>query len=220
MPWSSSGASFALQGHQRLFDGTSPEPEEPLQVRSGDGFEGRARHVAGAGAVMGQCCPSRRGGAGVTRGSAPSTIAILAAAAAALVPSTGRAVLGIAGAPGAGKSTLAELLVSELARTHEPDWVAHVPMDGFHLSPTSSSHASTRWDGKALPIRSTTWVTPILWNGSAPKPPQTSMPRVLIALSTNHSQPPLSSHRSPDSSSPKATTSCSTPVPGRGRARR
>ncbi|MFE1249299.1 nucleoside/nucleotide kinase family protein [Streptomyces sp. NPDC058735] len=44
-----------------------------------------------------------------------------------------RALLGIAGSPGAGKSTLAEHLVRELNGTDEP-WVAHVPMDGFHLS--------------------------------------------------------------------------------------
>ncbi|MFC7845779.1 nucleoside/nucleotide kinase family protein [Streptomyces sp. NPDC057382] len=44
-----------------------------------------------------------------------------------------RAILGIAGSPGAGKSTLAECLVRELNGTGEP-WVAHVPMDGFHLA--------------------------------------------------------------------------------------
>ncbi|CAM5587312.1 Nucleoside/nucleotide kinase family protein OS=Streptomyces tendae OX=1932 GN=GUR47_04810 PE=4 SV=1 [Streptomyces tendae] len=44
-----------------------------------------------------------------------------------------RAILGIAGSPGAGKSTLAGQLVRELNGTGEP-WVAHVPMDGFHLA--------------------------------------------------------------------------------------
>lgn len=58
----------------------------------------------------------------------------LAARAVALVPEGGRAILGIAGTPGAGKTTLAELLVAEVARTHGPDWVAHVPMDGYHLA--------------------------------------------------------------------------------------
>ncbi len=62
------------------------------------------------------------------------SLAALAAAASALVPECGRAILGIAGPPGAGKTTLAELLVAEVARTHGTDWVAHVPMDGFHLA--------------------------------------------------------------------------------------
>src|SRR4051794_10712731 len=56
-----------------------------------------------------------------------------------LVSGGRRAVLGITGAPAAGKTTLAQELVRALA----PDppaglvpggWVAHVPMDGFHLA--------------------------------------------------------------------------------------
>ena len=58
----------------------------------------------------------------------------LAAAAAGLVPERGRTVLGIAGAPGAGKSTLVEALLAQLAEEHGAGWVAHVPMDGFHLA--------------------------------------------------------------------------------------
>ena len=41
-----------------------------------------------------------------------------------------RAVLGIVGAPAAGKTTLAQ----ELVRAIAGDGVAHVPMDGFHLA--------------------------------------------------------------------------------------
>lgn len=48
----------------------------------------------------------------------------------ALVEDGRRAVLGIAGAPAAGKTTLAE----ELVKAIDSDWVAHVPMDGFHLA--------------------------------------------------------------------------------------
>src|SRR5690349_22472308 len=44
-------------------------------------------------------------------------------------PAHGRAVLGITGPPGAGKSTLTEALLAELG----PD-VGHLPMDGFHLA--------------------------------------------------------------------------------------
>jgi pantothenate kinase len=43
-----------------------------------------------------------------------------------------RAILGIAGCPAAGKSTLAELLVGGLAAAGVP--AALVPMDGFHLA--------------------------------------------------------------------------------------
>jgi pantothenate kinase len=57
----------------------------------------------------------------------------------ALATGGGRAVLGLTGAPAAGKTTLAENLVAALAPT-PPDgltpyeWVAHVPMDGYHLA--------------------------------------------------------------------------------------
>ena len=61
-------------------------------------------------------------------------IEALATAAVALVAERRRVVLGIAGAPGAGKSTLAEGLVRAVAAAMGDDWVAHVPMDGFHLA--------------------------------------------------------------------------------------
>lgn len=44
-----------------------------------------------------------------------------------------RVLLGIAGAPGAGKTTLAERLVSAV-REDGRFRAAHVPMDGFHLA--------------------------------------------------------------------------------------
>ena len=49
--------------------------------------------------------------------------------AATLARRPGRAVLGITGPPGVGKSTLAERLVTELAGD-----AAYLPMDGFHLA--------------------------------------------------------------------------------------
>jgi pantothenate kinase len=49
-----------------------------------------------------------------------------------------RALLGIAGAPGAGKTTLARALLQALVAAPPvgagPEWVAHVPVDGYHLA--------------------------------------------------------------------------------------
>ncbi|MDJ0343686.1 nucleoside/nucleotide kinase family protein [Streptomyces sp. H10-C2] len=54
----------------------------------------------------------------------------------ALVPSIPgrRALLGLAGAPAAGKSTLARRLVDGVNARLGSDMAAYVPMDGFHLS--------------------------------------------------------------------------------------
>ncbi|MGN6407299.1 MAG: nucleoside/nucleotide kinase family protein [Curtobacterium sp.] len=45
-----------------------------------------------------------------------------------------RSVLGIAGAPGAGKSTLARRIVAEVDAVHGTGTAVQVPMDGFHLA--------------------------------------------------------------------------------------
>ncbi|MEU1165616.1 nucleoside/nucleotide kinase family protein [Streptomyces sp. NPDC005921] len=60
-----------------------------------------------------------------------------------------RALLGIAGGPGAGKTTLAERLVRELNGSGEP-WVARVPMDGFHLADAELDRLGLR-DRKGAP---------------------------------------------------------------------
>jgi pantothenate kinase len=59
------------------------------------------------------------------------------------------AILGIAGSPGAGKTTLAEHLVRALNGPGDP-WVAHVPMDGFHLADVELDRLGLR-DRKGAP---------------------------------------------------------------------
>lgn len=67
---------------------------------------------------------------------------------AALAANSGRRVLiGIAGAPGSGKTTLAELLTGRLGGF---PLVAHVPMDGFHLADVELARLG-RSDRKGAP---------------------------------------------------------------------
>ncbi|MFI5487489.1 nucleoside/nucleotide kinase family protein [Micromonospora echinaurantiaca] len=66
----------------------------------------------------------------------------LVARARALAEAGPRQLLGIAGAPGAGKSTLAERVVAAIGPTARP-----VPMDGFHLA-QSELHRLGRADRK------------------------------------------------------------------------
>lgn len=70
----------------------------------------------------------------------------LLARAAALAAGPGRQILGITGGPGAGKSTLAELLVAELG----PRRAALAPMDGFHIGDALLVEAGKR-DRKGAP---------------------------------------------------------------------
>ncbi len=58
----------------------------------------------------------------------------LVALAVGLVGDRRRAVLGVTGAPGAGKTTLVEALLAGVAARCGEEWVAHLPMDGFHLA--------------------------------------------------------------------------------------
>jgi pantothenate kinase len=73
----------------------------------------------------------------------------------ALVADGRRAVLGIAGPPAAGKTTLAEELVAALAPAPPAGltaghWVKHVPMDGFHLADVELDRLGLR-DRKGAP---------------------------------------------------------------------
>ncbi|MBW8698831.1 Pantothenate kinase [Streptomyces sp. MBT84] len=69
--------------------------------------------------------------------------------AASLVGPGPRAILGITGSPGAGKSTLARQVVREL-NGDGPPWVAYVPMDGFHLADVELDRLGRR-DRKGAP---------------------------------------------------------------------
>jgi pantothenate kinase len=49
-------------------------------------------------------------------------------------PAEARVIIGIAGTPASGKTTLAQLLVAALGTELGADQVSHVPMDGYHLA--------------------------------------------------------------------------------------
>jgi pantothenate kinase len=83
------------------------------------------------------------------------TLEELAGRARSLVRDHQRAVLGITGSPGAGKTTFAEHLVRLLqppppAGGEASHWVAHVPMDGFHLADVELDRLGIR-DRKGAP---------------------------------------------------------------------
>lgn len=63
-----------------------------------------------------------------------AAIDLLAREAIALATDDSRAILGITGSPGAGKSTLVDLLLTRIRVANGDEWVANIPMDGFHLA--------------------------------------------------------------------------------------
>ncbi|HST80591.1 MAG TPA: nucleoside/nucleotide kinase family protein [Kineosporiaceae bacterium] len=65
-------------------------------------------------------------------------------------PAGTRVIIGIAGTPAAGKTTLAELLVADLGAELGVDQVSHVPMDGYHLADVALERLGLR-DRKGAP---------------------------------------------------------------------
>jgi pantothenate kinase len=68
-------------------------------------------------------------------------------------PEGGRRIVGVVGNPGSGKTTLVEAVLQALAATADtrPDgWLAHVPMDGFHLADVELARLG-RLDRKGAP---------------------------------------------------------------------
>jgi pantothenate kinase len=78
------------------------------------------------------------------------TLDELVGRAAALAAGPRRAVLGITGSPGAGKSTLVAALLAALGPRLPAGAVAHVPMDGFHLADVALARLG-RLDAKGAP---------------------------------------------------------------------
>ena len=78
------------------------------------------------------------------------TLSALVDRATSLLDRPGRALLGVTGAPGAGKSTLTETLLSHLSAAMGADAVGHLPMDGFHLADVQLDRLGRR-DRKGAP---------------------------------------------------------------------
>lgn len=103
-----------------------------------------------------QASKAEQKGSATGRTAPAGTFAELVARARILVGAGERRVLiGVTGNPGAGKTTLVQALAAALAPDPPPglapgEWVAHVPMDGFHLADVELRRLGRR-DRKGAP---------------------------------------------------------------------
>lgn len=81
---------------------------------------------------------------------APQVPLALVDRAESLLHRSGRAVLGITGPPGSGKTTLTSALLYALGSRLGADAVGHLPMDGFHLADVQLDRLGLR-DRKGAP---------------------------------------------------------------------
>jgi len=79
--------------------------------------------------------PSRMGRVTTESPASPvSDVSVLARRALALAPTGGRAIVGVAGSPGSGKTTLARHVADRVNELAGAGTAVHLPMDGFHLA--------------------------------------------------------------------------------------
>ncbi|MEE1928154.1 nucleoside/nucleotide kinase family protein [Streptomyces sp. TRM 70351] len=86
-------------------------------------------------------------------------------------PDGRRAVLGLAGPPGAGKSTLARALVAGLTARHGAGSAGYVPLDGFHLSNAQLARLGLTARKGAPPTFDVAGYAALLARLTAPPPP-------------------------------------------------
>jgi pantothenate kinase len=95
----------------------------------------------------------------------------LVATARGLVGPRRRALLGITGVPGAGKTTLATRLVAAL-NAERPGFAVHVPMDGYHLADgVLTAHGTLHRKGAPDTFDGWGYLTMMQLLGSAPDHP-------------------------------------------------
>ncbi|MGO4533881.1 nucleoside/nucleotide kinase family protein [Leifsonia sp. 2MCAF36] len=70
----------------------------------------------------------------VTSATASHDLTVLAQRALALAPEGHRVILGVAGSPGSGKTTLARTIADRVDDLAGAGTAVHLPMDGFHLA--------------------------------------------------------------------------------------